>query len=255
MSLGLQPLPNKIPHTSHQDHNIKDAVYLFEKSTNNGTFFAYIQDLVVLPFYQRIGKVISRNDLFKRLSAHFQGFKRILMALALKSIKAFSLLELLFVILILGILIGLGMPSFIDAIDNNRLKGSARNLFSVFKKARLEAIRRNTNVAISIIPAGYSPDGMVGSYQVFVDDGAGNGTAGNFILDGDEEILVTANMPAKVSLISSTFTGTPKSTAFNSRGLPIKLGDVRIRNSKRWYRISLGIAGNVNMTVSTDGTW
>jgi len=177
------------------------------------------------------------------------------MTLALNNKKAFSLLELLFVILILGILTGIGMPSFIDAIDNHRLKGSARNLFSVFKKARLEAIRRNTNVVISIIPAGYSPGGMVGSYQVFVDDGAGSGTAGNFILDGAEQVLVLANMPAKVSLISSTFTGTPKSTAFNSRGLPIKLGDVRLRNSTRWYRVSLSIAGNVNMAVSEDGAW
>lgn len=147
------------------------------------------------------------------------------------------------------------MPTFTDAIKNHRLKGSARNLFSIFKKARSEAIRRNSNVVILIIPADYLPDGMVGSYQVFVDDGAGSGTAENFTLDGDEKILAMVNMPANVSLVSSTFTGTPKTTAFNSRGLPTKLGDVRLRNSIRWYRISLGIAGNLKMAVSEDDTW
>jgi len=177
------------------------------------------------------------------------------MAPTLKNKKAFSLLELLFVLCIIAILTGIGMPFFTDAINNHRLKGSARNLFSIFKKARSEAIRRNSNVAISIIPAAYSPEGMVGSYQVFVDDGAGSGTAENFILDGDEEILAMASMPANVSLVSSTFTGTPKTTAFNSRGLPTKLGDVRLRNSIRWYRISLGIAGNIKMAVSEDDTW
>jgi len=96
---------------------------------------------------------------------------------------------------------------------------------------------------------------MVGSYQVFVDDGAGSGTAENLILDGDEEVLAMVSMPKNVSLISSTFSGTPKTTAFNSRGLPTKLGDVRLRNSIRWYRISLGIAGNIKMATSEDDTW
>lgn len=169
--------------------------------------------------------------------------------------KAFSLLELLFVLCIIAILMGIGMPVFTDVINNHRLKGSARNLFSIFKKARSEAIQRNCNVVISILAADYSPEGMVGSYQVFVDDGTGSGIAENFILDGEEEILASVIMPKNVSLISSTFAGTPNSTAFNSRGLPIKLGDVRLRNSIRWYRISLGIAGNVKMALSKDGTW
>ncbi|MBT6338862.1 MAG: type II transport protein [Desulfobacula sp.] len=177
------------------------------------------------------------------------------MAPIIKNKKAFSLLELLVVILIIAISITFGLPSLTEMVNNQRLKGTARDIFSIFKKAKQEAIRRNTNVVISITPASYSPDGMKGSYLVFVDDGKGTGTAENSILDGDEEILTNVSMPQKVSLISSTFTGSPKTTAFNSRGLPTKLGDVRLRNSIRWYKISLSIAGNVKMDISKDDSW
>ncbi len=177
------------------------------------------------------------------------------MATVIKNQTGFSLLELLFAILIAAISITFGLPSLTEALNNQRLKGSARDLFSNFKKAKQEAIRRNSNVVVSITTATYTPDGMVGNYQIFVDDGKGTGTAENFILDGDEEVLATIGMPKNVSLVSSTFTGTPKSTSFNSRGLPTKLGDVRLRNSVRWYRISVSIAGNVKMAISKDNTW
>ena len=171
----------------------------------------------------------------------------------LKDKKGFTLTELLMVISIIAIMLTFGLPAFLEALDNQRLKGTARDLYSMFQKARLEAIRQNSNVVIIITPAAYTPAGMVGSCQVFVDDGAGGGTADNSIRDGTEEIIAKVSMPKKVSLISSTFSGTPKSTAFNSRGLPEKIGNVQLRNSKRWYKITQRIAGSVKMEISKDG--
>jgi type IV fimbrial biogenesis protein FimT len=177
------------------------------------------------------------------------------MVQTLKNKKGFTLIELLSVILITAIMLALGLPAFLEAINNQRLKGTARDLYSIFQKAKIEAIRRNSNVAVSITPAAYSPDGMKGSYQVFVDNGAGGGTAENFTRDGTEEIIATASMPRKISLISASFTGGTKVTAFNSRGLPVnsRIGNVQLRNTIRWYKLSLSIAGNVKMEISKDG--
>ena len=61
------------------------------------------------------------------------------MAPIIKNKKAFSLLELLVVILIIAISITFGLPSLTEMVNNQRLKGTARDIFSIFKKAKQEA--------------------------------------------------------------------------------------------------------------------
>ena len=96
----------------------------------------------------------------------------------------------------------------------------------------------------------------MGSYQIFVDDGAGGGTAGNEAIDGTELVIATITMPNNVSLYFTNFTG--NTAGFNSRGLPNSgLGNVRLSNTNsRFYQISLSLAGNLRMRTSKDGiTW
>ena len=163
-----------------------------------------------------------------------------------------TLLELIVVIMIGSIIAAFGLPALMDAYGNMRLRGTARDLYSTFQKGKSEAIRLNTNVVFSFTAGAYNLDGKVGSYQVFVDNGEGTGgVANNNVRDGSEEIIASVFMPSGVSLISAP---TPKS--FNSRGLPSGMGSIEIRNQTRWYKISLSIAGNLRMAMSTDGvTW
>jgi len=174
---------------------------------------------------------------------------------SLKNKNGFTLIELLVVIFIIAFMATFGLPTLLEAIDNQKVKGAARDLFSIFQRAKFEAISRNSNVVISATPAAFTPGGMVGSYQVFVDDGAGGGTSTDFIRNGTEEILTTVSMPRKVSLISASFSGGTQSAGFYSRGLPInnRFGSIQLRNSIRWYKISLSFAGNVNIQISNDG--
>ncbi|MBW1920097.1 MAG: GspH/FimT family pseudopilin [Deltaproteobacteria bacterium] len=176
-----------------------------------------------------------------------------------KTDQGFTLIELLVVIGILAILGAVAIPAFSNWIPNYRLKSAARDVVSNFQRTKLEAVRRNANVIISFNPHAYDPKGAVGSYQIFVDDGSGGGTANNFVMDGTETVIVQATMPDNVSLYSAVFTGGNTAAGFNSRGLPAssRIGSVKLRNNRsRYYKITLSLAGNIALKKSNDGvTW
>lgn len=64
--------------------------------------------------------------------------------------KGFTLIELLVVITIVGILLAMGIPIMTEYIQNARLRAVASELRDGLTTARIEAIRRNTNVTITI---------------------------------------------------------------------------------------------------------
>ena len=169
----------------------------------------------------------------------------------LRNIKAFSLVELVAVVGVVSILLLAGIPALIKMSENNQLKGAARDLYSFFQKAKLEAIRRNANVVISLTPGAFSAQGGVGSYKVFVDDSE------NFVHDAGEELIDEIFMPNKISLVSANFSGTT-AAGYTGRGLPAnsRFGNAQIRNNGRWYKITLNISGTVSINISEDGvTW
>lgn len=163
-------------------------------------------------------------------------------------------MELIVVIGIVGILALVGGPRLMDHMINMKVKAAARDIYSVLQQAKLEAVKENETVAVKFSPGTFSPDGAVGSCILFVDNGAGGGTADNLDKDGNEALLMMISMPKKVSLISASFSGLPK-VGFTGQGLPFNSssGNIKIRTSDRWYRINLSVAGNINMQKSIDG--
>jgi len=166
--------------------------------------------------------------------------------------SGFTLIELMIVIGMIGILTAISVPAVMKWLPNYRLKAAARDLYSNMQKAKMEAVKRNTNVFIVFRARDYAPAGRVGSYQVFVD------------VDGSfEPVSAQINMPVNVSLYKNNF---PSNTAgYNSRGLPCTTlpcpalgnGSVYFQNNQsRYYRVALSTAGNVKITKSIDGaTW
>ncbi|WP_135255591.1 GspH/FimT family protein [Thermus caldilimi] len=75
--------------------------------------------------------------------------------------EAFTLLELLVILAILGVLLGLGLP----LLSPNRLAldAAARSLAAQVTRARLEAIRRNAFAGLHVFTEG------AGGYLIFVD--------------------------------------------------------------------------------------
>ena len=60
----------------------------------------------------------------------------------------FTLVELVMVILIVGILIAVALPSMGEMIMNQKVKGAANELYFDLSYARSEAIKRNANVEV-----------------------------------------------------------------------------------------------------------
>lgn len=62
----------------------------------------------------------------------------------------FTLTELMITVAIIGIVASLAVPSFQDMLERNRLKEAAESLKSDLMFARTEAIKRSTNLRVSI---------------------------------------------------------------------------------------------------------
>lgn len=65
-----------------------------------------------------------------------------------KSQRGFTLYELLITIVIVGIILGFGVPNLIQFSQNSRMTSTANDLHAAFQLARSEAARARTNITI-----------------------------------------------------------------------------------------------------------
>lgn len=65
-----------------------------------------------------------------------------------KRTHGFTLLELMFALIVAGILVGIGVPAMGDFIRNGRMTGSANDVLAAMHYARSEAIKRRLPVVV-----------------------------------------------------------------------------------------------------------
>ncbi|MBW2105032.1 MAG: GspH/FimT family pseudopilin [Deltaproteobacteria bacterium] len=168
--------------------------------------------------------------------------------------NGFTLIELLVTFVILGIVTAIAIPGFARWLPNYRLKSAARELYANMQLARLQAVKENAHVVMLFSPGN-------NSYEAFVDNGSGGGTADNWTRDGDEYYIVDPNkgggaMPEGVTMYEASFSGGVPRIRFDGRGFPNGLGGhVYMINSRSKYMgTSLNLVGNPRIIVSEDGT-
>ncbi len=153
--------------------------------------------------------------------------------------KGFSLIEVLVVIAIIGILSVIVYPNVMQSRSNAKTRAVASEIFSSFRSARIEAVKRNGNVCLD-----FNTDG---TYEVFLDDGPGS--CGQ---DGTETTLTSKQVQPGTTILAGFNAG------FTSQGRPLNgtLGNVAIQNDMNTnlrYRSVLSIAGRVDLQVTTNG--
>ena len=125
----------------------------------------------------------------------------------MKSIRGFTLIELVMSIAIVGILLTVGIPSFIALITNNRIVTQTNDFVSDLAHARAEAVRRNSRVTIcrsntgtSSTPSCVPASGWADGWIIFTDP-SGFGT----LAAGETILRVRGAMPTGMTLAVSGF--------------------------------------------------
>lgn len=163
-----------------------------------------------------------------------------------KKNRGFTATELIVVIGVMAIMCTIAFPAFSSFIPNIRLRDAARDFYMDMQGAKMEAIKRNSNVVIQVnavacpgLPASVPKPG--GNYLVFLDDD-NDGS-----LDAGEVTLANHILSRDVALCQETFGG---QTGFLSTGLPLggSTGKVVLNNNRsRSSEITLSFAGNITV--------
>jgi len=126
----------------------------------------------------------------------------------------FNLLELMVTVLVIGIVLGFGVPSFMQFQRNSAMTAVANDLVSSIYLARTEAVKRQVPVTMCASANATSPAPTCGvgpstGFIVFVDDidpAVNAATDGNAIVDAGEIVLLQHPAPGGTIVVSSDST-------------------------------------------------
>jgi Tfp pilus assembly protein FimT len=119
---------------------------------------------------------------------------------------------------IIGILMIIGSFSILNFNKSNRLRTEAYSLVCNLQRAKIEAVKENSDVVIQMFATGY---------QVFIDDGKGGGLAGDWIRQPQEKMLFSCVLTDGL-VLSNNFSSSR--TRFTGR-VGTKAGSITMTNS------------------------
>ena len=122
---------------------------------------------------------------------------------------AFTLVELLIVLALMGTLILMGLPSMLNALARARLTGFAQTVASAMQAARLEAVKRGGTARVEELAATSTSPAKIVAY---VDDGD------HVFISGTDVLVGTAIPPSGVAFGGPG--GNPTTTAINNLVTP-----------------------------------
>ena len=146
----------------------------------------------------------------------------------------FTLIELLIAVTVLVVLVGLGMPSFLQMLRNAEIRAAAESVANGLQRARAEAVSRNTRVQfvlgagtswrVDLVPAATDPidsrDSSEGSANTTVSSSlAADLSTAATTITFNQLGQVVANTPASPSLAQVNFVA-----AGGNQGLRITIG-------------------------------
>jgi type IV fimbrial biogenesis protein FimT len=145
--------------------------------------------------------------------------------------QGFSIVELMVIVSIAGVLLAIGVPSFMTMIQNHKLTVATNALFSAVNLARSEAIHRGARV--DLVPAGDGSNWQNG-WLVFVDKDNDQRP------DTDETVIFSYPEVDADMRIAATFTDSKvKYLAFTGSGRTRTNASSQTSQSGNW-RLDIG---------------
>jgi len=153
--------------------------------------------------------------------------------------RGLTLFEVLVVLGILAILAAFVAPNIVGWRTNMKLRGAANNLKGDLEMAKARAIRENNYVVIRFGNNGY---------DIFIDNGAGDdGVPGNWIPDGEEQILRDREMPTGVRIDLGDTTFSNERTRYSSRGHTTNGHTVLVNEKNEKIQVTLNQLGKITL--------
>lgn len=142
----------------------------------------------------------------------------------IKSMRGFTLWELLVGLLVAGIVLGMGVPNLLEFRRNNAMASAANDLIGAIMLARTEAVKRQVFVTLCAQDAAFAvptctPTGVGsnGGYMVWVDESGpvdANGapiltdpTDGDAVVDAGEQVLLQRDDPENITVLAASNAG------------------------------------------------
>ena len=150
--------------------------------------------------------------------------------------SGFTIMELLFAVVIVGILAGIALPSFNYAIAKNRMSSNANEIVGAFNLARSEAAQRGTRINVSSISGGTN---WATGFRIWRDVNA------NAAYDAGEEIRIFEAIDTGLTLTGTVSGINFNAVGFASAAMTMNLCSNEARVNDR--QLDVALSGRINI--------
>ena len=171
----------------------------------------------------------------------------------MKTQNAFTILELMITVAIAGVLAAVGIPNYNSMVKNNCLTTDSNAIVSSFNLARIEAIKRQTNVTITAANADANNEWGLGWNVTLDEDSDGDAVLdpgedynGNGVLDA-AALVRTVDLSCGLTTLNET--GDRTTFTYGRNGMISSRGTFEVcddRVSETGRQINMSVTGRLN---------
>jgi type IV fimbrial biogenesis protein FimT len=174
----------------------------------------------------------------------------------------FTLIEVILAVTVLALILGFGVPSFVETIRNTRVRALAESVQSGLQKAKAEAIRRNRPVgfwlvtpAVGVPGASCALSGSSGSWVIALDDPAGKCNIAPSATVEPRIVELAGSTSENINVTATAADGSAASSVtFNGFGQPVaspapitRIDIAHQQTGARQLRVQISSSGGVRM--------
>ena len=169
--------------------------------------------------------------------------------------QGFTVIELMLVVAIVAISLSIGVPSFLNSVQNNRMTGQINSLIGALSYARSEAVKlgqNNVTICASNDNASCSGSSAWEDGWIIFQDNNNDGS-----VDSGETLLRISEELSGDNTLRSTGFASDTLLSFNNRGMVSSSGSFQLcddRGASDAKAVILNISGQSRLATDDDGS-